>query len=143
MRFKYLPIVKKIQPSTMNFICGFEQNQFINADGFIDTPVLFSLLQNDAYEVSDKLEEIFTDFNWKATGEVNKYHLIGGEIEELIIVNKNRSLVSAVYTTMVGGGDDPGMLVAASLQELSKQMQDISDDRADSINKLNSILVKV
>jgi hypothetical protein len=100
MRYKYLPDVKKI-PRSNSYIFGILEKLIVDPSSCIDTQMLFFYLKIDAYKVSDKLTEIFNNPNWKATGEINKYPVRGGIVEELIIVNHSEKRVSALYTTMI------------------------------------------
>jgi hypothetical protein len=141
MRYKYIPKPAPVPVAEMNYIAGYLQSFIVDENNFIDGAKLYPHLKKDAYEVSEALAEILDNpSNWVPTGEVTEYALKGGRVDELIVVNKTAKKVAAIYTTMVGGGDDPGSLVAASLSELANQMQGISGTRAELISQLDKIL---
>lgn len=146
MRFKYVPEIKPVV-SYYDYVFGILKSEVVDSTGCFDSEKLFASIKDDSGEEDAELDNVLTSGNWFACGLVYEYPIIGGSIDELIIVcktpvDKSVQQIGAIYQTMIGGGDDPGTLLALSLESLAEKMQPINTDRAGIIKNLAKIIVK-
>jgi len=147
MRYRYVPSVKKVS-SYDNYPCGFLRRTIVKEDDTIDCKKLFLKLSDTHNDVSGNAFKILLNAEFWEIADYNDYDILPRSITEIIVFNADQKIIKALYTTVVGAGDDHWAVIGDSLLDLAALLKTYSQTSSDTLvvtncKKLNDLLTPV
>lgn len=119
MRYRYMPKPERPSPDDM-YPCGYLNTIICGEDGHVKTGKLLEMLQGDV-EPDESAAALMAESLQFVT--YVRYELIPKTITEIVFSIPEKKRVVALYTAVVGGGDDCGRIASASLDGLAAALE--------------------